>query len=210
MQKCTKCLEKKPLSDFYTDTKRPHWFRYDCKICVRKKIREYRDKTKNTISWMVAKIYSSQRSSSKRRNHPMPEYSSKELLVWIKKQDNFDFLYNNWIKSKYDMMMKPSIDRTNNNIWYSFDNIRLVSWWENYKNLWDDMRKWVIKNISKPQKSVQQIDIKTGKILRIFVSLNEAFRVTGVDNSCISKCCNWKFSQSWWFIWKFNSKKCKE
>ena len=48
---------------------------------------------------LITIIYNSQKNNSKRRGHKPPEYSKEELSVWIREHDNFDNMYNDYIKS---------------------------------------------------------------------------------------------------------------
>lgn len=101
------------------------------RIIRNQKAKEYR-RTKNGL---IIKIYNSQLRSSKKRNHEKPKYTLEELKKWFYKQHNFDELYINWVNSNYDKKLTPSCDRINNYKGYSFDNIRLVTWYENKNEL---------------------------------------------------------------------------
>ena len=52
-------------------------------------------------------------------------------------------------------------------------------------------------------KSVQMFDKKTGELLATFPSTNEAERITGINHSHISKCCNGKLKSSGGYIWRY-------
>ena len=52
-------------------------------------------------------------------------------------------------------------------------------------------------------KQVQMFDKKTGELLATFPSLMEAERVTGIDKSNISKCCNGKYKSAGGYIWRY-------
>ena len=70
--------------------------------------------------------------NSIKRGHKPPEYSQKELIDWILKQPNFELLYTNWKISNYKQDFAVSIDRLDDSKGYSFDNIQLVTFRENY------------------------------------------------------------------------------
>ena len=36
-----------------------------------------------------------------------------------------------------------------------------------------------------------------------FESIREAERITGIDNSTISRCCRWKQKTAWGIVWKY-------
>ena len=54
-------------------------------------------------------------------------------------------------------------------------------------------------------KSVQMFDKKTGELLATFPSTREAERVTGINHSSISKCCNGKYKSTGGYIWGFTT-----
>ena len=59
---------------------------------------------------------------------------------------------------------------------------------------------------SQPQwakRSVQMFDKQTGELLATFPSTMEAERVTGIDQSSISKCCNGKYKSAGGYIWRY-------
>lgn len=51
-------------------------------------------------------------------------------------------------------------------------------------------------------KSVQMFD-RQGNLLATFPSTMEAKRVTGINQSCISKCCRGKLKYAGGFVWKY-------
>ena len=85
-----------------------------------------------TIKGLIVRIYLSQKGSSKERGHNPPTYSKEELHVWMTSQSNFKELYDNWIVSGHETDLRPSVDRLINSKGYSFDNIQLMTWRENY------------------------------------------------------------------------------
>ena len=53
-------------------------------------------------------------------------------------------------------------------------------------------------------KQVKMFDKKTGELLETFPSTMEAERVTGIDQSSISKCCNGKYKSAGGYMWKYS------
>lgn len=51
--------------------------------------------------------------------------------------------------------------------------------------------------------AIEQIDLKTGKVIATFGSMQEASRLTGCSASKISKCCKGIFSQTHGYGWKY-------
>ena len=54
-------------------------------------------------------------------------------------------------------------------------------------------------------RQVQMFDKKTGELLATFPSTREAERVTGIDQSSISKCCKGKRKSTGGYIWCFTT-----
>ena len=52
-------------------------------------------------------------------------------------------------------------------------------------------------------KPVQILDKSTGELLATFPSTHEAERITGIDHSHISKCCNGKLKSTGGYIWRY-------
>ena len=57
-------------------------------------------------------------------------------------------------------------------------------------------------SLSKP---VQMFDKKTGELLATFPSTQEAERITGINQSNISKCCLGKYKSAGGYVWKYQS-----
>jgi len=129
-KRCTKCGNIKPLSDFNKQSSTKDGLSYMCRECHKQSILEYG----RTKVGLIHQLYRHQKANSNRRNHDLPSYSSKELIEWVLSHPNFDELYNNWVESGYKKKLKPSIDRLNNDIGYTFNNIQLVTWEENFNN----------------------------------------------------------------------------
>lgn len=57
---------------------------------------------------------------------------------------------------------------------------------------------------------VCQIDLISGKLIKIWDSLRECSRVTGFNRNCVSDCCKGKTKQSHGFLWKYYSDYLKD
>lgn len=143
---------------------------------------------KYTKQGLISKLYGAQRYSSKKRGHPLPTYTNKELREWAFSKSNFHILYNQWKNSNFEKMLRPSLDRKNNDLGYSLDNIQFMTWAENKQKAHDDMRDGVLINGVNPQLQVDQFT-KCGKYVATYVSQIEAERQTGISHAHISKVC---------------------
>ena len=123
---CNTCKKEKSLDGFYRHHKFKDGRHFICKVC--EKI--YMDTYTKTELGVINLMYGLQRGSSKKRGHNMPTYTKEEFTTWLY-ENNFKTLYDNWVDADYDKMVKPSADRLDDDLGYSFDNIRLVTWQEN-------------------------------------------------------------------------------
>ena len=55
-------------------------------------------------------------------------------------------------------------------------------------------------------KEVVQKDLKTGEVIKVFKSVSEANKQTGIDNGSITRCCNGKQSSAGGFVWAYTGK----
>ena len=96
------------------------------------------------------------------------------------------FLDNNWVNSGYKRDMKPSIDRLDNSRGYSFDNIRLVTFRENYMTYHDDVteNRYVSKKGSGRFESRAIVKItKHGEVVGRYRSVADALREHGKSSN---------------------------
>lgn len=130
MKKCNKCKEVKEEEKFSKNKGNKDGYSYICKDCKKREDKEYR----KTFKGLIFSIYSKQKCSSKRRGHPLPKYTSKELLNWTYSNKDFLKLFNEWHKKdcpRGHNSVIPSIDRIDNSKGYNFNNIRWVTSLEN-------------------------------------------------------------------------------
>ncbi len=140
---------------------------------------------------IVTQIWNDQIKNSKKRNHSPPAYKREWLEDFILNHKLFNNLFNEWVKSKYDTNLKPSIDRKNNDIGYTKKNIRLMTWRENND-------KGRISN----RKKVYQYTLEN-KLINTFSHAKEAAIQTKTHFSNIGRCCNGFGKTANGFIWKY-------
>lgn len=90
-----------------------------------KRLKRHHSRTKLGLSY---NMYKTQLSKSIDRGHDKPEYDLNNFRLWLFNQPNFNKLYNNWVKSKYDTKLRPSVDRIDSTKGYYFSNIQLMTW----------------------------------------------------------------------------------
>ncbi len=123
-------------------------------ICISCAKRNYSRTRKGYIN----KIYGAMRSTSKRRGHFEPKFTSAELRGWLESQKLFHELWAAWINSGYCKHTIPSVDRKDNSIGYEFSNMQLMTW---------------EKNKAKENKAIIQYSLEHVEIAR-FSSIMEA------------------------------------
>lgn len=182
MKICSRCQEPLPIIYFSKDRGTSSGLNNWCKSCCAIVFRKW---SKSEIG-LIRGIYKHQKRSSRDRGHLPPTYTLEELIDWMLSQPNFEELYRGWIKSKYNKWKAPSVDRLNDDLGYSFDNIRLVSFEEN-KKAYDNKKinGEVICDL-KPISVYNCLGFK----LASYYSLNELKRQTGIEITYISKLIN--------------------
>ena len=182
MKKCSKCKIEKDISNFYKNKSKEDGLKAYCIPCVKENVVNF-NKTKRGVVFV---IYSQQKPSSLRRNHPLPKYSFNELYEWCICQDIFHELYTKWVKGGYCKYLKPSIDRLDDYKGYSFDNIQLMTWGENDKKGHKDRFNGVN---NKNAKRVFQYS-KDNILIKEYCSLSQASRDNKISVGSISQVLN--------------------
>ena len=170
MKVCSKCGELKPLDEFGLRNDRPCGYRSACKDCIDKQ-RVARGRTKEGV---IKTIFATQKRTSKERGMPQPSYDLAWLTEWCLGQDAYHELYTYWVKHGYQRDDKPSVDRLDDYVSYTPDNIRIITCRENYVKGAKDCETGLNR---KALEAVRSID-KEGNVTEYF-SIAEANRVLG-------------------------------
>ncbi len=154
-----------------------------------------------TIISKIKYLYKKQRYRSIDRKHPPPEYSREEFLNFCLNSKKFQTIYKNWVESNYITDLAPSIDRLDDYKGYSFDNIQVVTWEENYKNYRNSVKNRI--NLKK-LKPIQKICLKTGKVIEEYLCAKDAeIFYPYPDKSHICKCCKNKQKSHKGYGWRY-------
>jgi len=194
-KKCRTCGLIKDYSEFRSTAMYLDGRGIYCRTCLKIKDKEHY----RTKKGLISHIYRIQKLVSRNRGHIRPQYTKRELIEWCYNQPNIDTLFNNWEESGYKKDLIPSIDRLDDYKGYSFDNIRLVTWAENYKKSHSDRKTG--KN-NKNNRAVLQYDLN-GNFIKEYYSAAQAFRDTGIGQSSISVVCRGKSKAAGGFTWKY-------
>ena len=190
---CNSCDTTKDIILFHTNKTKNNGISIYCKECNNSACRNH----KRTKVGLVSKIYASQRYNSKQRGYSQPTYSLYELREWLFSQKKFHMLFNNWKRLDYQKDYIPSVDRINDYIGYTMDNIQIMTWVEN-RNKHDYDVICGVNN--KYNKKVRQY-YKDGEFIMEYHSISEASRICGVDKANISSSCAKKRKTAGGFIW---------
>ena len=194
-KKCSKCKKIKSSSKFSKQVNKKDGLQSRCKDCSKRAKMEYQ-KTKNGL---ISRIYSNQKFHSRTRNHQPPQYTKKTFKNWLLDNELFNELFNKWVNSGYNKAVIPSVDRKNDKLSYTLDNIQLMTWQENNNKGRIDLKNGkIIVN----HKAVIQYDIH-GNFINEFLSIGLAGRATNLHRSNISSACKGIYKHSGGFIWRF-------
>ncbi len=184
MKKCNQCKVKKNLNEFHEDKNKEDNRRTICKQCsLASKKKAYRTK-----HGLIMHIYNRQKKSSKRRKHLPPTYTRQELEDWCMSQKVFHNLYDNWKRLDYQTNYVPSVDRKDDYIGYTMDNIQLMTWEKNNEKGRNDRLSG--KN-NKGLKEVHQYSIN-GDYVASYKSIAIAERMTNISRTSIAAICRGK------------------
>lgn len=206
MKKCTSCLYEKPLSEYQKDASNKSGLRTKCKACS----------YKATIEWNRSKIgvacrlWHKHNARSKSRGHDKPNYTREWLYDFVLNNSDFDSIYSRWVASGYEKNLSPSIDRINDRIGYTKDNIRLVTLSENMQHAWDAAKNKEYDNAGwrsgalGEHRPVKQFSI-SGEFISEYKSVSEACRVTGASDSKICAVCKGGRLSHKGFQWRYSN-----
>lgn len=139
---------------------------------------------------VITNIYHHQKQNSLKRNHTPPSFTKEELKIWLF-QNNFEKLHLDWVKSGYERYLHPSVDRLDDNIGYTIDNIQLLTWKENWQ-----------KQNNKTKKLVLQYDLDMN-LLAEYECASIASSKSGIPKTTIATQCNRNSKSLHNYIWRY-------
>lgn len=178
--------------------------RSSCKTCSYKATIEWNRSPKG----IVCRLWHKHNARSKTRGHEKPNYTREWLFDFVLNHPNFETLYAAWVASDYDKYLSPSVDRINDRIGYTKENIRLVTFGENMEHAWDAGRKKEFDNSGwangacGEHRAVVQLTM-SGDLVAEYISVSEACRAVGALDSKISMSCSGKRKSHAGFRWAY-------
>lgn len=129
---------------------------------------------------MLANLYHKMAARNKKNGFGNLPFSLNQFRKWAYSQEKFFYLFDVWAQSGYKKDFKPSVDRTNPYLGYSFDNMTWMFWEDNkiksYKEVGSKKRKVIVM-------------LKDGIKIGIFKSVKDAqFFLEMKSNGNISEC----------------------
>lgn len=177
MKTCFKCGISKPLHDYYTHERMKDGYLNKCKACTKLDVRSSLVDYGLTEKGVIRVIYKTQVRNSRIRQHRLPDYSKADLAMWMY-SNGYKNLFDTWVDSGYKKSKKPSVDRINSNLPYSFENITLVTWNENKLN---QAKEYKTGEGSSGKKCKPVLKINPNlEVVHRYVSYNQAVRENGV------------------------------
>jgi hypothetical protein len=144
-----------------------------------------------TPKGLISLAYNHQKSRSKKRGHPSPDYTLEELRNKFINDPKFIEIWNVWMSGNRDPWLKPSLDRIDHKKPYTLDNLQVMTWWENN-----------LKGRKEHMKAVRGIHKKTGDIIEA-ESIKDAYHKTGVSKGNICSCCKGKLKSAGGYVWSY-------
>lgn len=133
---CVMCGIEKSIEKF-TPEKYKNTLKFRrCKLCMVKKSQRYH----KTIDGVISTMFNHQKQASKMRGICLPSYTKQELTKHLKNNLFFQVIYDEWVDSGYNKWLRPSVDRIDDFLPYSFDNILITTWRENFKKQNQDLK----------------------------------------------------------------------
>jgi hypothetical protein len=114
-----------------------------------------------------------------------------ELRAWLYSSPLYHTLHKAWVDSGYEKDSKPSIDRMDESIGYTWDNIQLMTWRENRYKQYIDRGRAVI-----------QYDMNNNKIAEHY-SLSEGARSVDGNAKSIVQACDGECKQHKGYVWRW-------
>lgn len=141
--------------------------------------------------------YRNQNLKSIQKKLKLPEYTLLELYYWILNHIDYDKLYREWKDSGFNNNLRPSLIMLEWKKPYSFDNLKLVTLYEN--------REYIRKYFSSHAiigRKIGQYDME-GNLVNKFNSIVEASRKTEAKTKGIHKVLAGTRKTHKGYIWKY-------
>lgn len=179
---CACCKRNKLLSNFGIRNVSKDRLHVYCNDCQKLKRKEY---LKNN-PWNTSYKGANERCTNPNNSH-YKYYGAKGIKFLLTKEEIKEL----WFRDKACKMVRPSIDRKDNDGNYEYGNCRFIEFSEN-----------VIKRNLSYGKPILQYDLD-GNFIRKWKSATEAGKILNICNSSIGAVCKQKHKQAKGYIFKY-------
>lgn len=183
---CNKCGEIKHSSHFSGKS-------LVCKPCIVIRNREYY----RTEKGFITNAFNSCKRNSAARGHVPPNFTKEELGNWLRKANLVQMLAD-WQQANWNPHLKPSIDRFDSNLPYTFDNMRLLTWAQNNAEAYEERKT---RRSTKQSVKVVQYTL-TGEFVASYISIAQAARDNNFCRTYINSCVNGKYPNAHGYLWR--------
>ena len=184
-RRCNRCKKLKNISEFYLDRTNSTKYQYKCKSCDIISRRERQNKAR----WQKH-LEALRKRCNYIKHDAYCYYGARGIKALISEKE----IKKLWFRYKAYLMIKPSIDRINNNGNYTYENCRFIELGENVRR--------------SNNKIVLQLDLQHNFIKEWDTPLSVTKKL-GFCNSAIGCCARGKIKQAYGFIWKYKKKEKK-
>lgn len=153
---------------------------------------------------LLRKLYNAMKARSKIRGHALMTFSFSEFVIWAYNND-YKKLYDFWVEEEYSKWLRPSVDRINDYLGYTFDNMQLTTWEINQQKQRDDVHNATSTSGKAICVQVEQLTL-SGEHIAYFESTQKAADAVGLKNrASITQACSDKYinKTAKGFLWKY-------
>lgn len=196
MKNCSGCGPQ-PKAHFSQRAKSDDGLNYRCKACVLLAARLIN----RSPAGKLVEMYNSQCTRSKKRGHPLPDYTLEQWCAWAQRNGYSDLFYV-WKLNGFIKRLAPSGDRLYNDRPYSLSNLRLVTWEQNHLQECKDIKNGDL--LTAGMTAVEQWT-KDGELIASYHSLTAATTATGINQGNILKVCqgNKGLKSAGGYVWRY-------
>lgn len=156
--------------------------------------------TKRTKEKLCKTMYDGQITRTKKYGYNKVSYSRKEFKDWLFLQQEFHELFDKFAENDFFRDDTPSIDRLDDYKGYSFDNIQIITLFENREKYYNNAYNGVNR---KKLRKVFKFDLNNN-FIKEYYSVAQAERENDANQANIRKTCNGERNKAGGFVWKWN------
>lgn len=157
------------------------------------KILENTRRWRLTYKGLTANLYAKIRERSKRNNRQNDEFTLAEFRAFLEATD-IRRLFRRWERGNWSNKGRPSVDRIDCLLGYTFDNMQVITAQENRKK--GDEEKIILWG-----KPIHQVSL-SGNVVAKYPNIKKAMEMTGINRNNISSVLHGKRKTAGGFKWE--------